>query len=85
MDKFEQKKMKNKRPVKKAKYDCFINYIPEPISKFKDKFISHFITNTQQQTVYGRGKKLKNQKHKNDQEKKHGYKNYKSFYTKKIK
>ena len=33
MDKFEQKKMKKKRPVKKAKYDCFINYIPEPTRK----------------------------------------------------
>ena len=33
MDKFEQKKMKKKRPVKNAKYDCLINYIPEPIGK----------------------------------------------------
>ena len=31
MDKFEQKEMKKKRPIKNT--NCLINYIPEPIKK----------------------------------------------------
>ena len=62
MDKFEQKEIKKVRPIKDTWYDWLINYIPEPIRKrvggFKDKFISLFNTNTHNQTVYGRGKKL---------------------------
>ena len=49
MDKFEQKKMKMKRPINSTWYDCLINYIPEPIRKtaggFKDKVVSFFKTN----------------------------------------
>ena len=41
-----------------------MNYIPEPIRKgvtgFIDKIVSLFKTNTTKQTVYGKGKKLRN-------------------------
>ena len=44
--------------------DWLINYIPQPIGKgvsdFKDKIVSLFKTNTPKQTVYGRGKRLRN-------------------------
>ena len=33
MDKFEQKKMKNRRPIKNTWYDWLINCIPEAITK----------------------------------------------------
>ena len=59
MEKFEQQKIKNIRPIKSTWYDCLINYIPEPIRKsvggFKDKVVSHFQINTPKQTVYGTG------------------------------
>ena len=54
--------MKEIKPIKNTCYDWLINYIPEPIRKsvgdFKDKIVSLFKTNTPEQTVYGRGKKL---------------------------
>ena len=69
MEKFEQQKIKNIRPIKSTWYDCLINYIPEPIRKsvggFKDKVVSHFQINTPKQTVYGTGKKLSEQKAQN--------------------
>ena len=62
MDKFEQKEMKKKRPVKDTWQDWLINYTPEPIRKsesdFKDQVVSIFKTNIPKQTMYGRGKKL---------------------------
>ena len=62
MDKFEQKEMKKKRPVKDTWQDCLINYTSEPIRKsesdFKDQVVSIFKTNIPKQTMYGRGKKL---------------------------
>ena len=33
MDKFEQKKIKNKRPIKSTWYKCLIDFILEPIRK----------------------------------------------------
>ena len=33
MDKFEQKEMKKKRPIKNTWYDWLINYVPNPIRK----------------------------------------------------
>ena len=54
--------MKKRKPIKNTWYDWLINYIPEPIRKsvgdFKDKIVSLFKTNTPEQTVYGRGKKV---------------------------
>ena len=54
--------MKEIKPIKITCYDWLINYIPEPIRKsvgdFKDKIVSLFKTNTPEQTVYGRGKKI---------------------------
>ena len=54
--------MKKIKPIKNTWYDWLINYIPEPIRKsvgdFKDKIVSLFKTNTPEQTVYGRGKKV---------------------------
>ena len=54
--------MKKIKPFKNTWYDWLINYIPEPIRKsvgdFKDKIVSLFKTNTPEQTVYGRGKKV---------------------------
>ena len=62
MDKFEQKEMKKKRPVKDTWQDWLISYTPEPIGKsesdFKDQVVSIFKTNIPKQTMYGRGKKL---------------------------
>ena len=62
MDKFEQKEMKQIRPIKNIWYDWLIYYIPEPISKivggFKYKVIILFKANTPKETVYGRGNKL---------------------------
>ena len=62
MNKFEQKQMKNIRPIKNTWHNCLINYIPDTRRKstsgFKDKIISLFKTNTPKQAVYGRGKKL---------------------------
>ena len=56
------KKMEKIRTLKNTWYDWLINYIPEPITKivgrFKDEIVSFFSTNTSQQTVYARGKKL---------------------------
>ena len=58
MDKFEEKEMKEIRPIENTWSDCLINYIPEPIRKsvagFTDKVISLFKTNTPKQTVCGR-------------------------------
>ena len=69
MEKFEQQKIKNIRPIKSTWYDCLINYIPEPIRKsvggFKDKVVSHFQINTPKHTGYGTGKKLSEQKGQN--------------------
>ena len=52
MDKFQQKEMKEIRPIKNTWYDWIIN--SEPIRKsvggFKDKIISFFKTNTPKQT-----------------------------------
>ena len=63
MDKFEQKEMKKIRLIKNTWYDWLINYIPEPLKKavrgFKDKIVSLFRTNTAQQTMCGRRKKLR--------------------------
>ena len=54
--------MKEIKPIKNTCYDWLINYIPEPIRKsvgdFKDKIVSLFKTNTPEQTVYGREKKV---------------------------
>ena len=54
--------MTKTRPVKNTWYDWLINYIPDSIRKsvgdFKDKIVSLFKTNTPEQTVYGRGKKV---------------------------
>ena len=62
MDKFNQKEMTKTRPIKNTWYDWLINYIPDPIRKsvgdFKDKIVSLFKTNTPEQTVYGREKKV---------------------------
>ena len=33
MDKFEQKQMKKKKPIKNTWYDWLINYIPESVRK----------------------------------------------------
>ena len=50
--------------------DWLINYIPELIRKivggFKDKFVGLSNTNIPKQTAYGRGKKLRHKKHKNN-------------------
>ena len=62
MDKFNQKEMTKTKPIKNTWYDWLINYIPDPIRKsvgdFKDKIVSLFKTNTPEQTVYGREKKV---------------------------
>ena len=54
--------MKEIKPIKNTCCDWLINYIPEPIRKsvgdFKDKIVSLFKTNTPEQTVYGREKKV---------------------------
>ena len=54
--------MTKTRPIKNTWYDWLINYIPDPIRKsvgdFKDKIVSLFKTNTPEQTVYGREKKV---------------------------
>ena len=54
--------MKEIKPIKNTCYYWLINYIPEPIRKsvgdFKDKIVSLFKTNTPEQTVYGREKKV---------------------------
>ena len=46
MDKFEQKEMKKKRPIKNIRYDWLINDLPEPIKKavggFRDKAVNLF-------------------------------------------
>ena len=67
VDKFEQKEMKEIRPIKNTWYDWIIN--SEPVRKsvggFKDKIISLFKTNTPKQTVHGRGKKLSTPKTQN--------------------
>ena len=51
MDKFEQKEMKNKIPIKNIMYGWLTNYIPKSIGKtvsaFKNKVVSLFKTNTQ--------------------------------------
>ena len=69
MDKFEQKEMKKKRPIKNTWNDWLIDYIPGPTIKgvggFKDKIVSLFKTNTPKQTVWGRGKKLSKPKTQN--------------------
>ena len=61
--------MKKIRSIKSTWYDWLIHYILEPIRKsvggFKDKVISLFKTNTPEQTVYGKGKKLTKPKTQN--------------------
>ena len=46
MNKFEQKEMKTKRPIKDAWHDWLINYIPNPIKKivggYEGKVLSLF-------------------------------------------
>ena len=60
-----KKKKRNEeiRPVKNIWYDQLINDIPDSIRKsvggFKDKIVHLCKTNTSEQTVYGRGKKIK--------------------------
>ena len=58
MDKFEQKKMKKKRPIKNTWYDWLINYISETISKavggFKDKVVGLVKTITPKDYVKNR-------------------------------
>ena len=50
MNKFEQKEMKKKRPIKNTWHDWLISYILKPIRQFavgfKVKFVSPFKTNT---------------------------------------
>ena len=65
MDRFEQKEMKKKNPIKSTWQNWLVNHIPEPIRKtvgsFKDKVVSVFKKNAPKdygkQTVYGKGKK----------------------------
>ena len=38
MDKFEQKEIKEIRPIKNSWYNWLINYIPEPITKIASDF-----------------------------------------------
>ena len=77
MNKFEQKEMKKKRPVKSTSYDQLITYIPEPNRKtvgavvggFKDKVLSLFKTNVPKD--YGKPcmeveRNHANQKHKSN-------------------
>ena len=49
MDRFEQKEMKKKRPIKNTWYNWLIDYIPQLVRKtvgdFKDKILSPFRTN----------------------------------------
>ena len=74
MDRFEQKKIKNKRPIKNACYNWLINYIPEPIQKtaggFKDKVVNLFKINTSKyygkKLCMGEERNQANQKHKNN-------------------
>ena len=58
MDKFEQKEIKKKRPIKNTWYDWLINYISETISKavggFKDKVVSLVKTITPKDYVKNR-------------------------------
>ena len=46
MDKFEEKEMKEIRPIKNSWYDWLISYISEPVTKivggFKDKILKSF-------------------------------------------
>ena len=69
MDKFGQKETKKIRPIKNIWYDWLINYIAETMTKsvgsFKDKIVSLFTTNTPNQTVYGKGKKVSKPKTQN--------------------
>ena len=76
MDRFEQKEMKKKRPIKNSWYDWLTDYIPNPIRKtvsgFADKVVS-LKSNTQEeygkQTMYVSGDrpwKLKIQKQRED-------------------
>ena len=55
MDKFEQKEMKKKRPIKNNSYNLFFDFIPKPIRKsvggFKYKVVSLFKTNQLRNTV----------------------------------
>ena len=61
--------MKKIRPVENTWYDWLIFYNPEPIRKsiggLKGKIISLFKTEMPKQTVYGRGKKLRELKKRN--------------------
>ena len=63
MNKFEEKEIKEIRPIKNTWYDWLIISIPEPVTKivgdFKNKIVSLFNTNTPKQIGYGRGKKLR--------------------------
>ena len=69
MDKVERKEMKKIRSIKNTWYDWLIDYIREPVKKnvggFKDRIEILFKTNTPNQTVYGRGKKLSKLKTQN--------------------
>ena len=68
MVKFEQKEMKQIRPIKNTWYDWLINYIPEPIRKsvgdFKTKIVILFKT-LKKNCVWERkeSKQTKNTKH----------------------
>ena len=67
MEKFDQKDMDKKRPIKNTWYDWLINCIPEAITKisgsFQDKVVSLFKTNAiklmVKKNIYGRVKKNK--------------------------
>ena len=64
MEKFDQKDMDKKRPIKNTWYDWLINCIPEAITKisgsFQDKVVSLFKTNAiklmVEKNIYGRVK-----------------------------
>ena len=61
MDKFEQKEIKKKIPIKNIMYGLLTNYIPKSIGKtvsaFKNKVVSLFKTNTpenyRKQSIHG--------------------------------
>ena len=61
MDRFEQKEVKKKRPIKNTLYDWLINYIPEPIKKrwvvLKIDLFIFFKQTSGKQTMWGKGKK----------------------------
>ena len=63
MEGLKKKRYEEIRPVKNIWYDQLINDIPDSIRKsvggFKDKIVHLCKTNTSEQTVYGRGKKIK--------------------------